>query len=140
MKPHKVYTSRKLGSSGWTRIDMLLALYNAAIDALEQAQLAQQQDDPSAAASQLVRANKVILGIISGLDLDASPEDGVAGNICRLAVFALDRIREGDAEAALGVLRTLRDGYEGICEEARELERRGAIPPLETKAVDFAEA
>jgi len=118
---------------------MLLSLYNAAIDALEQAQLAQQQDDPFAITRQLSRASRLVMGIASGLDAEASSQDDIAWNTRRLALFVLERIGERDIEPAKRILRTLRHSFDSIREEACELEHAGVIPPLGTKLADIGQ-
>jgi flagellin-specific chaperone FliS len=119
---------------------MLLALYDAAIDALEQAQVARRQDEPFAATGQLTRASRLVMGIASGLDPEATSEDSVAWNTRRLALFVLERIGEGDIEPAQRILKTLRHSFDGIREEARELEHSGVIPPLSAKMLDIGQA
>ena len=140
MTPHATYRQRRSTTAGWTRIDLLLALYNAAIDALEKAQLAQHEQHSTIETEQRMRANQLVLGILAGVDPEACEPDSVAGNVQRLAVFVLDRIAQRDLEPAVATLKKLRDAYEGIREEARQLEQRGVIPPIETGGSGLCQA
>jgi len=55
----------------------------------------------------------------------------VARQIERLCHFAIARVGERDFAAARQVLLTLKESFEGIMEQANELERSGVIPRLE---------
>jgi flagellin-specific chaperone FliS len=112
------------------RIDMLLCLCDRAIERLEEAQTALRANQSEVALSLLVRAQMFVAGLASGVDV---AQGEIARNCLRLYEFAADCIRIGTPdkiEAAIGVLRTLREGFEGIRGEAVDLERKGAIPPL----------
>ncbi len=115
-------------TNGWTRIDMLLALYDAIVDSLSSAEEAQAEQNESRLAQEMLRAQRVMLGILAGLDHDRHE---LAGEIGRLCHFALDRISHRDFTAARHVLSPLKEAFEEISEQAHELERTGATPPLE---------
>jgi flagellin-specific chaperone FliS len=129
MNPYAAYA--KPQSVDMTRIDMLLSLYDGAIEQLEQAVGALRKQEPNAAQPFLVRAQLIIGGLASGLNLG----DGeLPINMLRLFEFAADSIRIGNAErieGSLNVLRTLREGFEEIRPQAIALERAGTIPPVD---------
>jgi flagellin-specific chaperone FliS len=115
-------------TNGWTRIDMLLALYDAIVDSLSSAEEAQAGDDQSRLSREMLRTQRLMLGILAGIDHD---RHDLAGEIGRLCHFALDRISQQDLSAARRILSILKEAFEGISEQAHELERTGVTPPLE---------
>lgn len=129
MNPHLAYQQQRL--FGWTRIDMLLALYERAIDRLERARTALEHRDATAAGTLLVDAQVLLYGLVSGVNVEYGelPE-----NFLRLYEFVLQNIRLGGVEKlaeAVQILNTLRTGLQEIRAEAVQLERAGEIPPLE---------
>lgn len=118
-------------AAGWTRIDMLLALYDGAIARIEQARQALDRGDPSAVGL-LLRSQRIVAELLASLDLQHGQ---VPRDLQRLYAFVLSCISRGttqDADAALEVLRTLREGLATIRSEAVRLERSGAIPPVDS--------
>ena len=116
----------------WTRIDMLLELYERTIAAVRMAQKAQTADDKAQMQLQVYESHKLILAIHSGLKVD---ESEIAHNVARLLGFIVLRIDEGNFEEALQFLENLRSGYSGIREEAVALEASGEISPLQSANV-----
>jgi flagellin-specific chaperone FliS len=113
---------------GWARIDMLLALYDQTIQRLEEASAALGRNDGPAAKQLLANSRLLVGGLLAGLAFDAN---STAENLTRLYEFVLHAIDVGTVEmvqSALRVLRTLRQGFEGIRPEANLLERGGLIP------------
>ena len=113
---------------GWTRIDMLLALYDRAIASVRGAQIAEKEGNEALFAEKYLDAQKCVLAIHGGLKPD---EHDVAYDIARLLHFILTRITEHNFNEAAHFLEKLRSGFEAIHEEATELERQGKIPPLD---------
>ncbi len=128
MNPLKAYQSRR--DTGLSRIDTLLALYDAAIDALTQAAVALGKQDAAAAAPLLARAKLAVTGLAGGVD----PGYGeLPKGMLRLYEFVLHRLGCGTPECvadALDVLQPLREGLENIRPDALALERSGAVPPI----------
>ena len=114
--------------AAWTRIDMLLAIYDKAIMSIESAQEAQRAGDNIELARGLTVALKSILGLLSGLKPDESP---IAANSNRLLHFVLSKIQSRELEDAKKILVNMRQGFEQIHEEATKLEREGKIPPIQ---------
>lgn len=115
--------------SGWTRIDLLLALYDGAIERLEAVLRALARDQDAAAQPLLKRVELIVAGMVSG----TNPEGGAGSlNLLRLYDYVAHCLRAAgpkELHSALSVLQTLREGFQGIREEALRLERTGAVPP-----------
>ena len=116
---------------GWTRVDMLIALYDRTISAIELAQQAKDQGDNAQMATQLIQVNRFILALHSGLDIDNSE---LAGNIARLLNFVAYRLEQKNFGEAIRFLTKLQATFEEIREEATKLEKDGKIPPLMSTA------
>jgi len=114
--------------NGWTRIDMLLALYDRAIVSTRQAQAAHDADDQGVYAEKFIDAQRTILAIHSGLKPD---EYELSHNIARLLHFISVRLGEKNFDEAVRFLEKLRHGFEQIREEATKLELAGKLPSFE---------
>lgn len=128
MNPYSRYQTQS--SPSWTRIDMLLALYDGAVQRCEEVLAALEQNDEKTAQKKLLKARLIVMGLVSGIVADGDP---VTTNILRLFEYALHVLEKGGADnvrAALNVLCILREGFRKIRPEAVELERTGAIPPI----------
>ncbi|HMO14442.1 MAG TPA: flagellar protein FliS [Pirellulaceae bacterium] len=126
MKPYS-YNARTI-IQGWTRIDMLLALYDRAIASIRAAAHAKQHDDSNAFWEKTLFAQKCLLAIHSGLKPE---EHDVAFNISRLVHFAMSKLCDHEFEIAIETLESIRASYEAIREEATQLEHQGTIPALD---------
>lgn len=127
LNPHDAYRRHK--DTGATRIELLLALYDGAISRLETARDALLRQDQAAVAPALLRAQRILVELLAGLDLSYGE---VPQNLHRLYTFVLRSIAAGSGDeinAGLGVLCTLREGLLEIRSEAVALERSGTIPP-----------
>lgn len=130
MNPYETYERNR--ASGWTRIDMLLALYDGAIARLEQAHGALARGDTREAAPLLLRTQRIVVELLGGIDLAYGE---VPRNLQRLYLFVLQALAPASPTSiagALKVLRTLRDGLQEVRSEAVELERSGTIPPVDS--------
>lgn len=127
MNPYRAYR-RPEPSAGWTRIDLLLALYDGALDRLERADAALRAGDRNAAVTALAKAQLILAELAAGVRLDGNEETGT--NLLRLYEFAAHQLREPRADgvaAARKVLATLREGFQAIRAEAADLERSGRL-------------
>jgi flagellin-specific chaperone FliS len=134
MNPLRAY--RQQPTPTWTRIDTLLATLDGTIERLDLGIRALRQKDEPAALSLLARAHVLVLQLAAGINLDV--ESPASINLLRLYEFVTHSIASKDLpnlETSLGVLRTLREGFGGIREEAAELERSGVVPPVGPSAV-----
>lgn len=134
--------TKKLGAykkqdvfGGWTRIDLLLQLYDRAVEKVSDAKAAFEAEDTDAYVQSFVDSQKTILAIHSGLKAD---EHDVAFNVARLLHFVLQSLAEKKFDDAIKVLSELRDGFNAIETEANELENTGKIPPM--KVIDIFQA
>lgn len=129
MNPHQQY--RRTSSWGWTRVDMLIHIYNHTINALEQgAELLERGASADELLTVRLDAQKRILLISDGLAVD---QGGTAVSVMQLCVFALDQIQTDSVDAwksAASVLSTVREGFLEVQETLREAEHSGEIPPL----------
>ena len=130
MNPHLKYRNAK--AITWTRIDMLLVIYEAAIEALDHGIGILESQDQSELLYAQIDAQRKILLIAEGLSID---EDPTAVHIMNLCVFVLDQIQTDKLEqwqTSLKLIETLHEGFQEIADDARELERTGQVPQLET--------
>jgi len=72
-------------------------------------------------------ANKLIMGIHSGLDTEKYP---VAVDVARLLHFIMTRIEQQDFSDAIKFTKQLRESYAQIRDQAVQLESNGEIPPI----------
>lgn len=129
MNPHNRYRTAKAMS--WTRIDMLLLIYENAIEALDRGVTVLESEDHTEMMHVRVDAQRKVLLIAEGLSVD---EDPTAAHIMNLCVFILDQIAADEVEnwkTSVRLLETLHEGFQGIADEARELEKKGSIPSLQ---------
>ncbi|MBW3539932.1 MAG: flagellar protein FliS [Planctomycetes bacterium] len=128
MKGFDVYQQQ---SASWTRIDMLLAAYDGAIARLKKAHQMLTDDNEQAARPLLIRAQRIVLELYAGLDLRHGQ---IPENMQRLYLYVLHAIGQLDAESiasAVTILERIREGLKSIREEAIELERTGAVHPVD---------
>jgi flagellar protein FliS len=128
--PYMAYQQQ--GTASLTRIDLILALHDGAIERLEQTLAALKQSAAAEVQLLLKKAELGVLGLANGLDLNGGE---LQDNLLRLYEFVTHCIKEGSPEkleSALEVLQTLRSGYQEIRPEAIRLEREGAIPSLDS--------
>ncbi len=127
MNPYQKYR-RQDEPTGWTRMDMLLALYDKALERLDRAQAALVAGDPGTALPQLAKTQLIVTELAAGVRVEVNPEANT--NMLRLYEFvahALARATVEGIESSRKVLRTLREGFEAVRTEANELERSGRI-------------
>ena len=128
MNPYAAY--QRQSAPAWTRIDMLLALFDGGVERCEQALAALERQDPLAAKKLLVKARLIVLGLASGVIADGDPLSTLKLQLYEYAQHSLEQGSVEDVRGALGVLRTLREGFRKIRPEAVALERSGVIPPI----------
>ncbi|MCA9062707.1 MAG: flagellar protein FliS [Planctomycetaceae bacterium] len=129
MKAHLKYQQNAIQS--WMRIDMLLYIYDKTVQytqtGIQLIESGRTQELPMAR----LQLQKAIVVITDGLDQDGGE---LPMNIRRLCLFILDLIRGESAtdwKTALELLTELREGFQSIEQEARELECRGVIRGLD---------
>lgn len=122
---------RQQRALSWTRVDLLLALYNSAIRDIDEALAAIDSNDAETSRQKRNHAMRVVLQLQTGLDFDYGE---LPVNVFRLCEFVQHALLTGEKErlvSARGVLATLHEAFEAIRTEAVELEGRGELPPVE---------
>lgn len=122
---------RKDEPTGWTRMDLLLALYDKALERLDRAEVAIRAGDPATALPQLAKTQLIVTELASGVRVEVNPEANT--NMLRLYEYVAHELVKATPEAiesARKVLRTLREGFEAVRAEANELERAGRLAPM----------
>lgn len=140
MNPYRRYQQSE-PETGWTRIDLLLALYDKALERLDKADAALAARDQGGAVGQLLKVQQIIMALAEGVRVEVNPE--VNTNILRLYEFALHETAQPTAKAVANVrkvLRTLREGFEAVREEANAMERDGRLAPMSNSQVVIASA
>ncbi len=125
MNAYLAYRKRE-EPAGWTRIDLLLALYDKAIERLDLAANALKSGDSWTALPQLAKTQLIVSELASGVRLDVDEERGT--NMIRLYEFVANELSHPSLQgiaSARSVLQILREGFEAVREEANALERSG---------------
>ncbi|MCS6867082.1 MAG: flagellar protein FliS [Gemmataceae bacterium] len=131
MNPYLKYRQRE-EPIGWTRIDLLLALYDKALERLDRAETALKAGQTTIATSELAKTQLILTALVSGVRPEVNPD--YAGNILRLYEYVSNELRFVKYENIMNarkILRTLREGFDSIRDEANRLERSGQIPAAE---------
>ena len=87
---------------------------------------------PATAIPQIAKTQLIVNELASGVRVEINPEANT--NMLRLYEFVVTELSKPRVEGianARKVLRTLREGFEGIRAEANELERTGKVPALD---------
>ena len=119
-----------------SRVDMLIAMYDAAIEATARAERSLRDNNDHEAALARSQALGFVGLIESGLDLQQGDIPKRIRELCGFVEQSLLSSNTDEIAASTRVLRNLRDGFIGIRAEARALENSGAIPRLSAKSVD----
>jgi flagellar biosynthetic protein FliS len=115
-----------------TRIDLLLALYDGAIERLTNAVAALKVNDRARATPMIARVQLIVCELAAGVRPDINQEMGT--NFLRLYEFIVHQLKTPEIAnllAAIKVLNTLREGFEHIRSEAIQLERSGQLPQVQ---------
>jgi flagellar biosynthetic protein FliS len=129
MLAHHAY--RRHREVGTTRIELVLSLYDQAIERLGRAESLLAEDSESLLARTLIaQAQTIVTGMASGI----VAKDELSVNFARLYEFVGHRLTQPSAKNvrdAVKVLGTLREAFESVREAATRLEREGSIPPMD---------
>lgn len=127
---------RKNALAGWSRIEMLLAIYDNAIASFDAGIDFLSRKSISDFAPQQIRTLQLLVLLLDGINADSGE---VARNTRDLCVFCIEQASTADPQnwrGAREVLVTLREGFRGIREEAIQLEATGQIPGLTSSSND----
>ena len=127
-------------SPNWTRIEMLLAAFEGVMERVRLAQELVVANETWKAQPLLLRAQRIVLELYSGLDLRHGE---VPNNMGQLYLFVLHCIGMGESlnlAAALDVLKIIHTGLNGVRDTAIDMERRGLVPhaPYQTHVLHDA--
>jgi flagellar secretion chaperone FliS len=126
MNPYRAYQQQ---SAGWTRIELLLALYDGAIQRIEKALfLHQTQPSSTEIIPAISKAQLIVSELATGVKVEVNPEMNV--NLLRLYEFVVFRLQEATPQSlndSLKILKTLREGFQEIRVEANQMERNGEL-------------
>lgn len=121
---------RQNAAHQWTRIDMLIAIYESLEETLQQGiEHSGRSEQPHIPLIRL-KAQRLVLALLDGIDPHA---EGVTRQISALLLHVLDRLGEPtltDWQHAAAIIGTLAEGFREIRMAARELESQGKVPPL----------
>lgn len=126
--PIKAYGEQR--ANAWTRIEMLLAIYDGAIDRIGKAQTAMESGDCALVEENRLAAQKLVVQLISGIDLQFGTLAAQIHNLCIHVASELNNATPKSLSHSASVLWKLREGFEGIREEAITLESTGELPGL----------
>jgi hypothetical protein len=122
---------RRSAQTQWSRIDLLVALYSATEKTLLAGASAVEKGDLVTADAKAIHARKQLLAVLEGVEPGS---DGGADNVRRLLTFCHYCLNLNTAASwndAARIVRTLRSAFEGVQDEARQLEAAGEIPSLD---------
>ncbi len=115
-----------------TRIEMLIALYEKA---MEHTQTAIDAQSEPLQAEQCFRAMRIVTHLQAGLDKNYGE---IPDQVERLLEFANHLLLSGETNKlsdALSILSQLKSAFDSILIESIELERQGHIPALQEEVV-----
>jgi flagellin-specific chaperone FliS len=122
----KAYQRKSL-SGEWTRVDLIVMLYDRAIESIESCEIAFEVGDNAAFLKHEIATRKTLIAIHAGLKPD---ECEIAHNIARLLHFVLVSFDQKQFATSKQILGTIRDGFSQIADEANEMEHSGIIQPM----------
>jgi flagellin-specific chaperone FliS len=141
MNPYQAYRRPEPAAASWTRMDLLLALYDKALERLDRAEASLAAGDEHPAVQQLLKVQFTVTELSAGVNLDVNPELGA--NLLRLYEYVAHELKAPRAEGvrnARKILKTLREGFEGVREEGNAIERRGMVPAADQARMVLATA
>ncbi len=118
-------------SYSWTRVDMLVMIYDKAFSSLNEGCSLLAENRISELPPVRLKAMQSLLMIADGLDLR---QGDLPSFVMRLVAFALEKVSTQSSEgwrAAADVIGKLREGFLEIQEQARTDEYEGRIPALD---------
>lgn len=127
MNPYTRY-SKADPYAGMSRIDLLLALYDGALARLGKAEMALTNGDVPVATPYLAKTQLIVSELAAGVRVDIDEQNGT--NMLRLYEFVANELRTprlANVRNAVKILTTLREGFEGVREEANRLEKDGEL-------------
>ena len=131
--PHLAYQQHR--ANEWYRIDMLLALYDAAIRNVDAAIAAASRGDADLTRKHRHKALRIVLELYAGLDLSYGEVPQRVAQLCEFMQHVLLTSESPQLASVRTVLRSLQEGFREIRAEAIALERAGKIPGVDSDGV-----
>jgi flagellin-specific chaperone FliS len=129
MSPADAYKMQN--ASRWTRIEMLLELFDTTLLTLERARSAEERGEEQIVTRELIAAQRLVAGLIAAIN----PESGeLSAQLGPMYLFIVERIGARDIAPAVRVLSTLRDAFEGIRPQAIAMELTAGFPGASTRS------
>lgn len=126
--PYDTYRHQRAAS--WTRVDMIVALYDETLNRIEEATEALNRDNQIESRQQCLRILRLIACLRSGVDAEAG---SLSQNVLRLYNFVDRCVTSGtrqDLELARKILSPVRESFHEIRDTVAGLEKAGEIPGL----------
>ena len=114
---------------------MLIGLYDKTLETLRLGIAAKQAEDAEQFETERIKAYRLILALLEGIDVR---HGDLAQNIQRICLYAVRLVWTGGVdswEAAIRIIQPLHNSFVQIREEAVAMELEGAIPPLQFDSV-----
>ncbi|MEM7559671.1 MAG: hypothetical protein AAF394_11160 [Planctomycetota bacterium] len=126
MKEIASHYRKQQAVTSWTKVDMLLELYDHAISNLEVCQTTPEEAraDDAVFSQAYLSAQKALWGLFSGIDAEANE---VAFNVLRLLHFVVVKIEEAEFDISINTLKGLRSAFASVQAEVNELELSGQL-------------
>ncbi|MFV0443361.1 MAG: hypothetical protein ACK5Q5_07305 [Planctomycetaceae bacterium] len=130
MHPHNAY--RRSRAETWTRIEMLLEIYDACLTSLHAGRDALQHTPTSQLAPQIIlKAQQRLLLLLEGVNVQHNPSGVPMQQLLSACVQWVARPDIRGWQAAIRIITQFREAFQTIRAEASQLELTGAIPPLD---------
>lgn len=126
-----VQAYRQVQAQSWTRVDMLLALYDKSLLAIDAGIVVLSAERTIEVPPARVQVQRLLLGLIDGMDIE---KDETSQNLARLLMFSIRKTGTDDVQGwqdARRIVQTLREAFAGVRDEAVQAERLGEIPPID---------
>lgn len=130
MNPYK--SAQENSITHWTRVDLLIAIYNKAISHIEQMSAA---SDEATATSERLKAVRLVAHLLAGLNKEHGEIPQRIEQLLEFVSHSLSEASPASAANAMKVLVTLREAFEGIREQAVEMESNGELPALNDQSI-----
>lgn len=119
-------------ANAWCRVDMLLALYDAALRNVDAAISASTRGDTELAQQHRNKTLRIVLELYAGLDLSYGELPARVAQLCEYMQYVLLTGQATELASVREVLKELREGFQAIRSEAIRLEQEGKIPGIES--------
>lgn len=130
MNPYK--TAQESSITHWTRVEMLIAIYDKAISHIEHMKAA---SDEAVATTQRLKAVRLVTHLLAGLNHEHGDIPRQIEALLEFVNHCLTESTDETAANAIKVLSTLREAFEGIRTQAVEMEASGELPPLRDQSI-----